>query len=274
MSNRQIKEVFKITDNDFTKIPIPQSTVENLVNPATKSTGNALQTVVDAFFHFSLDGLRRYNIVKEKDLLDFQKKIYEKTESIPEENRDDSKVGLAFKSLEDSRYQLDEELMRELFSNLLVSTLDDRKNNKVLPSFSHILSNLTNADALFLKKINDSHGAMPLVQVTLHEVNGYRSLPILKNTVLSVEGFDTNSRTVLDTLEMFGLLEIDQELSLGSDYHEAMYTSFENTEFISNLRNMPPREVGGIMFQEPIIQKGRVDLTNLGRDFVNIVFQK
>lgn len=152
MSNRQIKEVFKITDNDFTKIPIPQSTVENLVNPATKSTGNALQTVVDAFFHFSLDGLRRYNIVKEKDLLDFQKKIYEKTESIPEENRDDSKVGLAFKSLEDSRYQLDEELMRELFSNLLVSTLDDRKNNKVLPSFSHILSNLTNADALFLKK--------------------------------------------------------------------------------------------------------------------------
>ncbi|WP_430596594.1 DUF4393 domain-containing protein [Enterococcus sp. DIV0175] len=274
MSNRQIKEVFKITDNDFTKIPIPQSTVENLVNPATKSTGNALQTVVDAFFHFSLDGLRRYNIVKEKDLLDFQKKIYEKTESIPEENRDDSKVGLAFKSLEDSRYQLDEELMRELFSNLLVSTLDDRKNNKVLPSFSHILSNLTNADALFLKKINDSHGAMPLVQATLHEVNGYRSLPILKNTVLSVEGFDTNSRTVLDTLEMFGLLKIDQELSLGSDYHEAMYTSFENTEFISNLRNMPPREVGGIMFQEPIIQKGRVDLTNLGRDFVNIVFQK
>lgn len=115
---------------------------------------------------------------------------------------------------------------------------------------------------------------MPLVQATLHEVNGYRSLPILKNTVLSVEGFDTNSRTVLDTLEMFGLLKIDQELSLGSDYHEAMYTSFENTEFISNLRNMPPREVGGIMFQEPIIQKGRVDLTNLGRDFVNIVFQK
>ena len=91
--------MFKITDNDFTKIPIPQSTVENLVNPATKSTGNALQTVVDAFFHFSLDGLRRYNIVKEKDLLDFQEKIYEKTESIPEENRDDSKVGLAFKSL-------------------------------------------------------------------------------------------------------------------------------------------------------------------------------
>ncbi|EOA5940315.1 DUF4393 domain-containing protein [Enterococcus faecium] len=265
--------MFKITDNDFTKIPIPQSTVENLVNPATKSTGNALQTVVDAFFHFSLDGLRRYNIVKEKDLLDFQEKIYEKTESIPEENRDDSKVGLAFKSLEDSRYQLDEELMRELFSNLLVSTLDDRKNNKVLPSFSHILSNLTNADALFLKKINDSHGAMPLVQVTLHEVNGYRSLPILKNTVLSVEGFDTNSRTVLDTLEMFGLLKIDQELSLGSDFHEAMYTSFESTEFISNLRNMPPREAEGIMFQEPRIQKGRVDLTNLGRDFVNIVFQ-
>ena len=54
----------------------------------------------------------RFNIVRDQHLEDFKAKIKLGTEKIPEENRDDSKIGLALKAFEDSKYHLNSEELR------------------------------------------------------------------------------------------------------------------------------------------------------------------
>lgn len=101
--------------------------------------GQAFSGIVHAVF----DPLLRFNIVRKKSLEDFQEKVQTGTHQIPEENRDDSKIGLALKAFEESKYQLDSEELKELFANLITSTVDNRINSKVQPSFSSVLKDMS-----------------------------------------------------------------------------------------------------------------------------------
>lgn len=115
------------------------------MGPATKSIGEGLGGIVN----YVMGPLRRLNVTSEKSYQDFVNKLNTKTESIPDENRDTSKFGLALKTMEDSRYQIEEEDMREYFANLLAGLIDNRKNSNASPRFSTILSELTTTDAEF-----------------------------------------------------------------------------------------------------------------------------
>lgn len=228
--------------------------------------------MVDSLFHLTLDGLRRYNIVKDKELADFYDKIHEKNDPIPIENRDDSKAGLALKAMEDSRYQLNEETMRELFANLISSTLDNRKNSKVVPVFSHILANITKEDAQFLKLLNENGGALPLVQIAQYEESGKSIVPY-KNIVLTKNDYMASLRKSLESLSMFGIINVEPDTSLGSNEHTEMYSSFKKSDLYIHAENSLPKEISGFTFTKNSIIEGRVILTSLGIDFVNIVFQ-
>lgn len=259
-----------MSDNEIYKVPIPESTVENLINPAAESTGNALETIVESIFHFSLDGLRRYNIVKDKDLNDFYNKVNGKTAKIPIENRDDSKMGLALKSIEDSRYQLNEDIMREMFANILSSTLDNRKNDRVSPVFSHILSNITKKEAEFLSKLNQNGRALPLVSIEQYDDFG-RSITPIKNIVLFDDNHDLTCQKTLDMLSLFELIKIDPNTNLGSSKYKDMYARFEASQFYSDIKGSLPQEISGFTFVDTSIIEGRVTVSDLGIDFIDIV---
>lgn len=223
-------------------------------------------------FHLTLDGLRRYNIVKDKELADFHDKIHEKSDPIPFENRDDSKAGLALKAMEDSRYQLNEETMRELFANLISSTLDNRKNNKIVPVFSHILANITKEDAQFLKLLNENGGALPLVQIAQYEESGKSIVPY-KNIVLTKDDYSADLRKSLEALSMFEIISVEPKASLGSKEYIEIYSSFKKSDLYTHAENSLPKEISGFTFTRSALIEGRVILTTLGIDFVNIVFQ-
>lgn len=227
--------------------------------------------MVDSLFHLTLDGLRKYNIVKDKELADFYDKIHEKNDPIPIENRDDSKAGLALKAMEDSRYQLNEETMRELFANLISSTLDNRKNGRVVPVFSHILANMTKEDALFLKALKEST-AIPLAQIVQYESLG-TSIPLYENIVLFENRFDTTLTQTLDSLSMFGIINIEPDGKLASTEHQEIYSAFKASDYYIELSDEPAKEISGITFDKVTMIEGGVFLTSLGFDFVNIVFQ-
>ena len=140
-------------DSNLPQLPISSETGDALAKPIAESVGNAGKDILEAVFHVALDGIRRFNMQRQFKLDKFQKELEEGTSSIPLENRDDSKLGLVLKAVEDSKYQLDEDDIRELFTKLITSTLDNRKNDKVLPIFSTIISNMTPSEANLLKSL-------------------------------------------------------------------------------------------------------------------------
>lgn len=109
---------------------IPKDSLQKLVDPTFQSIGTALGDVLDGIFNLTLGKLRKYNIVQDSDLTNFTDKVNSKSGDIPNEYRDQTKMGLVLKALDSSPYQLNEEVMRELFANLIAST--DEKLSKIL----------------------------------------------------------------------------------------------------------------------------------------------
>lgn len=131
-------------------VSISEETTQKLLDPAAEVIGSTFGELLEAVFHLSFDGVRKFNIQRRVDIDDFQNRVTKKNEQIPIECRDSDKMGLALKALESSRYQINEEIMKELFSTLISSTLDSRKNHSVLPIFSTILSEMSVDDAQLL----------------------------------------------------------------------------------------------------------------------------
>ena len=92
-------------DSNLPQLPISSETGDALAKPIAESVGNAGKDILEAVFHVALDGIRRFNMQRQFKLDKFQKELEEGTSSIPLENRDDSKLGLVLKAVEDSKYQ-------------------------------------------------------------------------------------------------------------------------------------------------------------------------
>lgn len=268
-----------MTDKKLIDInPIPESTRENLLNPASKSVGNALGTVCDSLFNLILMPLRKYNVIKENDLNDFKLKVESKSNEIPIENRDDSKIGLALKTIEDVRYQFDEEIMREMFANLLTATLDNRVNNDVIPIFSHLLANMSPGEAKLLKTLKENDAVLPLVEVTVNnskssienklsknrfnpnelmDMLGLDNLEISidSNIILMKDKFSSNEGHLIESLEANGLIVADRNVELEADKHQKMYNLFENSDYYTGFNKELPMIIDDIEFSNLSLKK-------------------
>ena len=284
-----------MTDKKLIDInPIPESTRENLLNPASKSVGNALGTVCDSLFNLILMPLRKYNVIKENDLNDFKLKVESKSNEIPIENRDDSKIGLALKTIEDVRYQFDEEIMREMFANLLTATLDNRVNNDVIPIFSHLLANMSPGEAKLLKTLKENDAVLPLVEVTVNNSKSSIENKLSKNRfnpnelmdmlgldnleisidsdiILMKDKFSSNEGHLIESLEANGLIVADRNVELEADKHQKMYNLFENSDYYTGFNKELPMIIDDIEFSNLSLKKGRFRLSLLGFKLVKII---
>ena len=80
---------------------------------------------------------------------DYVSKIQNKTQEIPEEFLQEPKLNIVGPALEASKYYIDSEILREMFANLISSSVDSRKSSKTHPSFVEIIKQLSSLDAKF-----------------------------------------------------------------------------------------------------------------------------
>lgn len=251
--------------------PIPDDTMNALLSPAASSIGNAAGDVLDGLFNWALLPLRKYNVVKEKDLEDFAQKTNDKLVNIPKEYRDENKIGIALKTLEDSRYQLNQEQMREYFSNLISNTLDKRINNNLSPKFSEILANMTVIEAntlLIFKNSPGYSGLVPSVSIDIENTKTYATQTIVNDILLANNKYIKNPLE-LSLLEASNLIEFNELSRLTSDVFEEQYALYENTTFkqlvASNDFKINTNE------EKYTLNKHHYSLTEMGRSFCDFV---
>lgn len=91
----------------------------------------------------------------EINLQKFEKELTNKILEIPKENVQEPKESIIGPALEASKYYFDEEEIRELFANLIASSMDSTYNGLVQHSFVEIIKQLSPYDAKFLATIEN-----------------------------------------------------------------------------------------------------------------------
>ena len=132
---------------DFLKII--KNLDDALVEPAVKA-GNIASSIL-SFVHNSLCyPLQIYNIYAEEKIKAYKDSLEKKIKAKDKEELVLPSMQVLGPVMDGLRYNLDEEYIRDFFTNILINDMTKGNKDKVLPSFAFCVSQLSHDDALFI----------------------------------------------------------------------------------------------------------------------------
>lgn len=136
---------------------------EDALQPAVKEIGTGLQTVAKTI-HIVLAPVSAlvWGYDQIKDFV--ATKVAEKLRNVPTENIATPKPNVAGQALEALKYTGHEETLRDMYANLLASSMDTRTANGAHPAFVEIIRQLTPDEARIIRLFTVDR-AFPLVTV-------------------------------------------------------------------------------------------------------------
>lgn len=146
--------------------------------------------------------------------------LKEKLKDIPEEKICEPEPYVAIPAIQQLSYCQDSDELRDLYANLLASSMNVDTKWKVHPSFTDIIKQLTPDEAKLLKQLPPNiminH---PLIDVQLHNKTqgGFNTL-ISNFTIFGLNTIDKKSNicSYIENLERLKLIEIPAETSLSN----------------------------------------------------------
>ena len=251
-----------IINPDIVK-PITEAAKETL--PKTvDNTDEALSTVVGFFDNVVLYPLKKANIEFKYKLENFEKDLREKTKDISAEDFQEPPVMISGPTLEALRYAYDEDELRNMYENLLASSMN--KNNEAIihPSYVEIIKQLSPDEAKLLKKISNNGNSYPVVDIRINgKGNGYINY-IVNFTTLAEDVCEhyENVNSYIDNFMRLRIIDIPPMVKIHDD--EA-YQEIETCGFIKSLLDSPLPENNSWQ----IIRK-KFELTEFGKRFIDV----
>ena len=245
--------------------------IKNIVEPASKEVGGILGTFTGFFNNVVLYPLKCLNKNFEQKAIQFERKVQEKYNNIPEQNRTECPVNILGPTLEGLKYNIDEEYMQELFANLLSSSMDNTKQSSVHPKYVKIISEMNEIDArVFYYLIKQSVGYIKSGKVNVMIKGTDRfyvaALPewLIPDDIQGIDIFSV-SRSLI-RLSNWGLLDLMYQRNAGPGVLDALYHKKE----VQNVFNQ-------YLLKNPNIElKGTdciININDEGRTFARIVFE-
>ncbi|MPW71467.1 hypothetical protein CPI02_07100 [Moraxella catarrhalis] len=265
-----------------------------------------LQTFQDIWFvvyghkwHYKVESIKAQQAM---DIQAMCNNIQEGIAKIPANALKDPNVAIVGSALEASRFHMNEDSLREMFANLIVSAMDERKDGQVHHAFVEIIKSLSPLDAKNLEYLSQS-GDAPIVNIVKEASYGFHMLHqhvFLGNRQVLDPNLITPS---IDNLARLKLIDVTYTEHLTHEpvydpfYHSALYqekVSALGKELklrrldISKLQDLTrPVELDGKVLNkdertEQIelinkeleskieIQKGIIKLTAFGKNFLSV----
>ena len=190
-------------------------------------------------------------------------KMKKKYNIIPPEYRTEPTSFIALKGVTELGYCLEEEHLKEMFENLLVSDMDNRKQSKVLPSYIEVVKQLSKDDAQMLKffKANNIINE-PIMKIKyIYNNKGYN---YSSNNLFLIIG---SSYKILDSIVMDNLLRL-KLVNIPTGEHRnnlQLYEQvFEQIKQRDEFSSLPP------LVEKLDYKKGVIQITDFGKNFIDI----
>lgn len=247
---------------------LPKNTQELLLNPTAKNIGNTLGDVSELI----LSPVNIATTWANAHIRKFKQSIIDNVNKIPEEKRDSSKINLAMKTIEDSKYQISDDNLRKMFAKLIAASIDKRKNQGLSPRFSNVLSQFSPEDAKFLMQISTNNlSSIPTVIFfsRMDDGSGHKDGDHFIAPDKSTASWFQNELS-LDSLVSLGIINQSDDDYLTHDTNRLFYDSAKKSpEFLSwsNLFTLSNTT------SKPTIEKGFIEFTTFGKKLTQIVIQ-
>jgi hypothetical protein len=255
-----VKDTAEAVKGIVEAVPVYQDAIQ----PAAQEVGKGLQTVAKTI-HIVLAPVSALVWGYEQIENFVSTRVAEKLSNTPNEELIEPKPHVAGPALEALRYTGHEESLRDLYANLLAASMDAKTASTAHPGFVEIIKQLTPDEA---RMLNLFTGTQRLPILTVHsrsedEQRGFKE--VFKN--FSLFGQESGcehphlSPSYLDNLARLGLIEIR-----GEKYYTASdaYEELENHPSIIEIKRQIDEQDGA----KSETQKGMIDITNLGEQFI------
>ena len=126
--------------------------VANLTNPATNTVGQRFADLLDLVF----TPVEMAKIYKDHKIDAFRDSLNKKIDAIPEDKRVLPPLNVVGPALEASKYYIENEVLREMFAELISSSMNSDKTGLAHPSFAEIIKQLSPLDAKLLSDVSES----------------------------------------------------------------------------------------------------------------------
>lgn len=253
------------------EIKVPECLNEaagNLANPLTQTVGKTMADIWDIVFGGVGEFAERKRILHAHKIEQFKAELNGMVQDIPPEKLVLPDTQVVAGALDDARFCVEKDELRQMFSNLIASSLHADTAEKVHPSFSSIIRRMSPADAQILLRFK-GNPRKPIVHfVWKMEAGGTK--PAYKNIIsseMSPTVLQQESRS-LEVLQSLGLINIDfsRHMINAENYKPLL----NNPLYVALSKNQE------VLFSDiPDITgidhlKGIVSLTDLGSQFLSV----
>lgn len=251
-----------------TKAILESKPVENLTDPPTKVAGNLLAD----FLNWTAGGIHyasmKAELKRQKKFEKFKANIAEGVNNIPKEDLIEPRDSIIGAAAEKAKYSMNEDEIREMFENLIISSFDSRKVSNIHPSFSDIIQQMSPLDAQNLK-LFDTKERLPVCELRLDQgPDGYKV--IYSDVFYSNPNCQSIQQQAISisSLKRIGLISISYDIHF---IDKKIYEPFkELPEYKVQQNNLESLNQLKKTNHKLDIQQGVASITSLGKAFIDV----
>lgn len=250
------KEIVKETVN---------SVYNDVITPSAKPIGIML-SYLPRTIRLAFSKWEKWIINGERSLELTGELIREKIQNIPEEKLTEPEPYVAIPAIQQLTYSFDSQQLREMYANLLVSSMNSDKKKDVHPAFVELIRQLCPDEAKLLKRIYPMRALYPIIDVkSRNPKEGFHY--IIRNFCFEEELEHFSKITqYLDNLERLKIIEITDLYVLD----DKVYEELEKNEFVTRVIELCKEPENTIEF----VRKSFM-ITDFGIEFLRVcVFEE
>lgn len=240
-------------------------TYDDLVHPTAQATGGII-SFIPRTIRVWFGKWEKWILNGEYAIKETEKLLEEKLKHIPEDKIVEPEPYVAVPAIQQLSYSLDSEELRELYANLLASSINADTKKNVHPSFVEIIKQLSPLDARVVEMIKHNQKPIPIITGRLNYEVSNTFLEIVHDysTVLYSIYQDVNELAAsLQNLKRLGLINVRYDQVVKPD---TVYDVFETDTAYQQIKesvcNIPNTNIS--------LDKGLVELTDFGLQFCEI----
>lgn len=239
----------------------------DLAHPFAESTG-AVLGLIPRTIRAALSPIEKWVLIKESNLAQIQQALDEKLKDTPADDIVTPEAYVGVPALQAASYCVDNDELRNMYANLLASSMKKQTKPYVHPSYAQIIQQLSPDEAKLLKKINGMRNHIPVIDLHLKTKgrDGYTVLVECFSPFVFEAGCDNPDHypRYFDNLARLGLIERPNGIFL---VDENVYEEIMSHPFIQQTRES--YESNGDLYSIEK-EKGCIHLTAFGKGFCEI----
>lgn len=253
--------------------PIKQVT-ESVVIPPAAEVSKGITKLLSVVTTFIDNATYKYIANSEMKKKKFLEELSRKYNSIPEESLKEPNINILGNVMDSLKYNLDEDYLVEMYTNILISDMDSRTKNKCHVCFVEILKQLSKNDLEVLNKIYMMKhiSSIPFGKLNIVDSNNkplkyeiHNPIYIAEINNYVIDDYNAFSKSI-ENLNRLGLVEINYTKYFNdkSIYDLLIQKVLPScTSVLNNLRRDNPEATIGC-------EKAILTINNLGYDLMQI----